>query len=103
AMGASFRLPIVQGGWDRAAPWLTERGITVVAAGAGAEAPPSPPPARAALVLGNEGAGVGEETLRHADLRAGIPLRGRAESLNVRAARAILLHETVSQPRPEAR
>jgi TrmH family RNA methyltransferase len=65
----------------------------VVAAVVGAEPLPTPPPPRAALVLGNEGAGVGEETLARADLRAGIPLRGRAESLNVAAAGAILLHE----------
>lgn len=93
AMGSSFRLPIVQAGWDEAAPWLAERGIAVVAAVVGAEPLPSPPPARAALVLGNEGAGVRDETLARAGLRAGIPLRGRAESLNVGAAGAILLHE----------
>ena len=93
AMGSSFRLPIVQAGWDEAAPWLAERGIAIVAAVVGAEPLPSPPPARAALVLGNEGAGVGDETLARAGLRAGIPLRGRAESLNVGAAGAILLHE----------
>jgi TrmH family RNA methyltransferase len=92
-MGASFRLPIVQAGWDRAAPWLAEHGVTVIAAVVGAGGLPSPRPARAALVLGNEGAGVGEETLSRADLQAGIPLRGRAESLNVGAAGAILLYE----------
>ena len=48
---------------------------------------------RIALVLGNEGAGASAESLRHAPLRVGIPLRGRAESLNVAAAGAILLHE----------
>ena len=63
------------------------------AAVVGAGPLPSPPPGRAALVLGNEGAGVGEETLARAALQAGIPLRGRAESLNVAAAGAILLHE----------
>jgi TrmH family RNA methyltransferase len=46
-----------------------------------------------ALVLGNEGAGVGQATLAHATLQAGIPLLGRAESLNVAAAGAILLHQ----------
>jgi RNA methyltransferase, TrmH family len=93
AMGSSFRLPIVAAGWEEAGPWLAERGFTTVAAVVGAEPLPSPPPRRAALVLGNEGAGVGEETLARADVRAGIPLRGRAESLNVGAAGAILLHE----------
>lgn len=93
AMGSSFRLPIVPAGWDRAASFLREQGVEIVAAVVGAEPLPSPPPRRAALVLGNEGAGVSGETLAHATLRAGIPLRGRAESLNVGAAGAILLHE----------
>ncbi|MFL5381529.1 MAG: TrmH family RNA methyltransferase [Longimicrobiaceae bacterium] len=93
AMGASFRLPIAAAGWDEAGPWLAGRGVAVVAAVVGADPLPSPPPRRAALVLGNEGAGVGEETLARAGVRAGIPLRGRAESLNVAAAGAILLHE----------
>ena len=93
AMGSSFRLPIVAAGWDEAGPWLREHGFTVAAAVVGADPLPAPPPRRAALVLGNEGAGVTAETLARADLRAGIPLRGRAESLNVAAAGAILLHE----------
>ena len=93
AMGSSFRLPIVQSAWDEAAPWLAERGIAVIASVVGAAPLPSPPPRRAALVLGNEGAGVGDETLSRAALQTGIPLRGRAESLNVGAAGAILLYE----------
>jgi len=93
AMGSSFRLPIVAAAWEEAGPWLSEHGFATIAAVVGAEPLPSPPPRRAALVLGNEGAGVGEEALARAGLRAGIPLRGRAESLNVGAAGAILLHE----------
>ncbi|HEX8431692.1 MAG TPA: RNA methyltransferase [Longimicrobium sp.] len=94
AMGSSFRLPVVEAGWDVLAPWLEERGITPVAAVVGAPPIDGPLP-RAALVLGNEGAGVSAETLLHARLHAGIPLRGRAESLNVAAAGAILLHEVL--------
>ena len=93
AMGSSFRLPIVASEWEALAPWLAGRGIAAVAAVVGAAALPAPPPGRAALVLGNEGAGVGEETLARAALHAGIPIRGRAESLNVGAAGAILLYE----------
>ncbi|HEX5724921.1 MAG TPA: RNA methyltransferase [Longimicrobiaceae bacterium] len=96
AMGATFRLPVVAAGWDEAAPWLAEHGYAVVAAVAGAPPLPRPPPPRAALVLGNEGAGVSPETRAHAKLEAGVPLRGRAESLNVAAAGAILLHELLN-------
>jgi TrmH family RNA methyltransferase len=43
--------------------------------------------------MGNEGAGISAETRARADRVVGIPLRGRAESLNVAAAGAILLYE----------
>ena len=93
AMGSSFRLPIVPAAWDGLAPWLAERGFATLAAAAGGEPLPDPRPARAALVLGNEGAGVTAETRARADRVVGIPLRGRAESLNVAAAGAILMYE----------
>lgn len=92
AMGSSFRLPVVEADWGALEPWLRERGVVTVASAVDAP-PPESLPRRAALVLGNEGAGVSADTLRRADLTLGIPLRGRAESLNVAAAGAILLHE----------
>jgi RNA methyltransferase, TrmH family len=92
AMGATFRLPVVQAEWRALAPWLRARGVAVLAADAGGE-PLGAPPGRAALVLGNEGAGVSAETLVRADRTVGVPLRGPAESLNVAVAGAILLHE----------
>ncbi|HEX2092820.1 MAG TPA: TrmH family RNA methyltransferase, partial [Longimicrobiaceae bacterium] len=93
AMGSSFRLPIVAADWDEAGPWLDTAGVPVVAAVVGA--PPLGPdcPGRAALVVGNEGAGVSDATRARADREVGIPLRGRAESLNVTSAAAILLYE----------
>ena len=93
AMGASFRLPVIPAEWDALAPWLAERGFVTLAAAAGGDPLPEPRPVRAALVLGNEGAGVSEDTRARADRVVGIPLRGRAESLNVAAAGAILMYE----------
>lgn len=92
AMGSTFRLPVVEAGWEELAPWLGERGVETLAAVVGGE-PLGERPRRAALVLGNEGAGVGDDTRARADRAVGIPLRGRAESLNVAAAGAILLYE----------
>jgi tRNA G18 (ribose-2'-O)-methylase SpoU len=48
---------------------------------------------RVGLVVGNEGAGISAEIRAGVDGTVGIPLRGRAESLNVAAAAAILLYE----------
>jgi TrmH family RNA methyltransferase len=93
AMGSTFRLPVVEAGWEDLAPWLTARGVETLAAVVGGEPLGGDRPRRAALVLGNEGAGVGDETRARADRAVGIPLRGRAESLNVAAAGAILLYE----------
>ncbi|HEX6038154.1 RNA methyltransferase [Longimicrobium sp.] len=93
AMGSTFRLPVVEVGWDELAPWLAANDVTTLAAVVGGEPLGEPRPRRAALVLGNEGAGVGDETRARAHRGVGIPLRGRAESLNVAAAGAILLHE----------
>ncbi|MDP9348962.1 MAG: RNA methyltransferase, partial [Gemmatimonadota bacterium] len=98
AMGSSFRLPVVAAGWEEAAPWLAEKGFRVVASVVGGEPLRGIPHPRAALVVGNEGAGVSAATLQRAELRVGIPLRGRAESLNVTSAAAILLYELLREP-----
>jgi len=100
AMGSTFRLPVVEAGWGVLAPWLAERGVRTLAAVVGGAPLGAERPRRAALVLGNEGAGVGEETRARADRDVGISLRGRAESLNVAAAGAILLHELLREPFP---
>lgn len=50
-----------------------------------------------ALVFGNEGMGTGESMKSNADRSIRIPLRGRAESLNVAAAAAICIYEAVRQ------
>ena len=93
AMGSTFRLPVVETAWDALGPWLRAQGAETLAAVVGGTPLGDQRPRRAALVLGNEGAGVGNETRARADRAVGIPLRGRAESLNVAAAGAILLHE----------
>ncbi len=92
AAGSSFRLPIVAAGWGEAAAWLRGHGFELLAAAAGGD-PAGPGAERAALVVGNEGAGVSPEVGEGVDRIVGIPLRGRAESLNVAAAAAILLYE----------
>jgi TrmH family RNA methyltransferase len=92
AVGSSFRRPIVAATWAEAVGWLRSQGYQVLAAAVGGE-PVRGPVGRAALVVGNEGAGLSDEVLRQVDRTVGIPLRGRAESLNVAAAAAILLYE----------
>jgi TrmH family RNA methyltransferase len=52
---------------------------------------------RIALMLGNEGAGLGAELLAAADRVVSIPMPGKAESLNIAAAAAVCLFERVRQ------
>ncbi len=50
-----------------------------------------------ALLLGNEGAGLGPDLLATADSVVSIPMPGKAESINVAAAAAVCLFERVRQ------
>jgi TrmH family RNA methyltransferase len=92
AVGSSFRMPILSLPWSEAGEWLRGRGFEVIAAAVGGE-PVRRPERPTALVVGNEGAGISAEVAAGVDRVVGIPLRGRAESLNVAAAAAILLYE----------
>jgi 23S rRNA (guanosine2251-2'-O)-methyltransferase len=49
------------------------------------------------LVMGSEGAGLRERVAATCDAKLSIPLRGKAASLNVSAAAAVLLFEVVRQ------
>jgi TrmH family RNA methyltransferase len=70
--------------------------MTVFAADAGGEPPSSVlPPARVALVVGNEGAGLSPDTRSRADRTIGLALSPDVESLNVAVATGILLHSLI--------
>ena len=56
-------------------------------------------PARCAFLLGNEGSGLTEDVSALADEWIRIPMEGRAESLNVAVAGALLLYEAFRQRR----
>lgn len=94
AMGASFRMPVIPVPDDALASWLRTNKVEAWAAVMeGSPLARSSRPARLAVVLGNEGAGVRPavaELVRH---RVAIPLARGAESLNVAVAAGILLYE----------
>jgi RNA methyltransferase, TrmH family len=93
AAGSLFRLPVVQVGWEEAAEFLRGREVPIYGAAAEGRPVHEVRCPRAAVVVGNEGAGLSEAVRGSVDALIGIPLRGRAESLNVAAAAAILLYE----------
>lgn len=92
AAGASFRIPVVATSVAELAGWCRERGVPLLAAAAGGEPASRSAAARdAALVFGNEAAGVSDDVRAAADGVVGIPQRGPADSLNVAMAGAILM------------
>lgn len=102
AAGSIFRLPVVHAGWESVEEELRARGMRIWAADL--EGQPvdrwEPPPARLALVLGNEGRGVSPRILRSCDRRVRVPISGRADSLNVAVAGALLIDRIFGAHRP---
>ncbi|MEX0912510.1 MAG: RNA methyltransferase, partial [Gemmatimonadota bacterium] len=93
AAGSSFHVPILQERWHAASSMLREAGYAIVGASVDGLPAAELRERRVALVVGNEGAGLSNEVRDSLDHSIGVPLRGRAESLNVAAAAAILLYE----------
>lgn len=97
--GSIFRLPGINVCEDHLFHELKQRKIRTF----GAVASRGDSPAQhdltrpSALIVGNEGSGIPEETLRRADARVTIPMPGAVESLNVAIAASILLYEAARQ------
>lgn len=97
AMGAHFSLNIVEGA-DLAAFLAHFRGQSVaLSARAEATVYDLDLCGPVAFVVGNEGAGLGEELQALATVRARIPMPGRMESLNAATAGSLCLFEAVRQ------
>jgi TrmH family RNA methyltransferase len=86
SMGALFRVPLA--GFDEA----PGRRVALVPRG-GTPLPELDGRGEVVLVLGAERTGLPEEVLARCDVRATIPLRGDAESLNVAMAGTVALYE----------
>ncbi len=98
SMGALFRLPAVAADAPDYLAWAKGAGVetwvtAVDGEPLGQSADAGRPRPRVALVLGNEGAGVGAALSAAAQRRVAIPLAPGAESLNVAVAAGILLYE----------
>ena len=109
--GSVFRVPVVEAGAAELMA-LKARGVRMfaavaaesesnsIAAGAGGVAVSAADADLAgacALMIGNEGAGLGAELLSLADARVSIPMPGRVESLNAAVAGSLLLYEAARQ------
>ena len=99
SLGTVFTVPKAVAHAADIIPWLKGNGIAVIASTLDAKIPWSDVDlaSPSAIVLGSEDRGLSDEWLKAADVRVKIPMRGRADSLNVSAAAAILLYEALRQ------
>jgi TrmH family RNA methyltransferase len=99
SLGTVFTMPFAVASTGSVLAWLRDRGLRVVAARVEGSVPYSEADLRGpvALVLGSEATGL-TEAWSGADVTAvRLPMRGRADSLNVAAAAAILFYEARRQ------
>jgi TrmH family RNA methyltransferase len=100
-MGAHFRLPILQPGWDGIRSILKTPGsrLQVYLADSTAGVPYSCVDYHSpvAIIIGGEASGAGAESAALADEMVHIPMPGGSESLNVAVAAGILVFEVVRQ------
>jgi RNA methyltransferase, TrmH family len=99
SMGTIFSTPIATAGSAETLAWLRSRGLRVVAARVDAAAPYDRVDLTGplALVLGSEASGLTDVWGERDIVGARIPMLGRADSLNVSVAAAILLFEARRQ------
>lgn len=97
AMGATFRFPTANATAGEFASWIEQHHIDVwVTDAEGDDIATVQPPARLAVVVGNEGAGGRAELAALATRRVAIPLSAGVESLNVVVAAGIVLYEVAN-------
>ncbi|MDR1710270.1 MAG: RNA methyltransferase [Propionibacteriaceae bacterium] len=103
SMGAVFSLPWARlDDWAGAVPLLQAAGFTVAALALRADGVDigdlSEIPAKLAILLGTEGAGLSERWISQADLVVRIPMHAGIDSLNVAAASAIACYALSAAP-----
>jgi TrmH family RNA methyltransferase len=99
SLGALFTVAIAVAEGVATAEWLRRREIAVVTSTPQAPTLYTETDLRGAvaIVVGSEERGVSDRWLEVADRTARIPMRGKADSLNVSAAAAVLLYEALRQ------
>lgn len=94
AQGSHFHLPIVAADLKDIISMVKEKNYLIYGTNLDKQSMPyhkATPCERFALIVGNEGQGVKAELLERTDQNLHIPMRGRAESLNVAIAASILI------------
>lgn len=101
SIGTIFFIPVAEATTSETFEWLNKRGIQSLAAvpGAAQEYTDADMTGGTAIVVGAEDEGLSDAWKEGADLKLGIPMLGKNDSLNVSTAAAIMLYEAVRQRR----
>ncbi|MDF7825598.1 RNA methyltransferase [Pontiellaceae bacterium B12227] len=101
SIGTIFFMPVAEATTEETFQWLEKHGIQSLAAipGATEEYTDADMLGGTAIVVGAEDEGLTDAWKEGADLKVGIPMLGKNDSLNVSTAAAILLYEAVRQRR----
>lgn len=92
AMGSVYHLPIWQGSMDQELPRMKGQGFVLVCGHLKGSGILPEPGEKCALVIGNEGAGVSDETAALCE-KYRLPMYGFAESLNASVAAGIMIYD----------
>lgn len=99
SMGAAFAVPLARADWAEFAAWRAAAGLPLVGtsdqAAAHFQAVGYPLPA--VLLMGSERQGLSPAQLAACDLTVRLPMRGRADSLNLAVATGVMLYELLRQ------
>jgi TrmH family RNA methyltransferase len=94
SMGAQFKHPALQAELPELIAFLEREKIVLWATAAGGDSlDPASAPARLAIAVGNEGAGLSTEVSTWAKRTVSLPISADVESLNVAVATGIILYE----------
>ena len=99
SLGTVFTVPSAIAASDEAISWLENRNISIFVTALSGETPYTQVDLTGpgAIVVGSEDRGVSESWLKSAGEKIVIPMRGKADSLNVSAAAAVILFEALRQ------
>ncbi len=99
SLGCLFTVPVAAVPAGALEPWLRQSGLRIAAATPqGATLPDQADlTGPIAILLGSEEHGLDPRTIAGADVRLRIPMRGRADSLNVSVSAGVLLYEADRQ------
>jgi TrmH family RNA methyltransferase len=95
SMGSLFAMKLARASFDELLRYRKARGATMIGLslkGAGLDAE-RPAPSRAIVLMGNEQSGLPEGMEAECDLLVKLPMRGRADSLNLAIATGVMLYD----------